>query len=127
MRSLTKLQVSDQSGQQLLIRLCTKLLGISVLPTSGSRGCTAAVVELVFNADLVADEKNSELGSQTVPVYRGEVEFIRLEDWKKELRLLVDECSTQDKQVYALPPDADRQPDAAAAWQKIDQVYGKGE
>lgn len=81
----------------------------------------------MFNSDLVADENNSELGTQTVPVYRGEVEFIRLEDWQKELRLLVEECSTQEKQVYARTPDADRQPDAAAAWQKIDQVYGKGE
>lgn len=65
----------------------------AVLPTSGSRGCTAAVVELVFHSELLAkdnatnndDENVSDVAEQpTVPVYRGEVEFITLEDWRKE-------------------------------------------
>lgn len=73
----------------------------AVLPTSGSRGCTAAVVELVFhsellekakhdshNANVSADEPGvrvyANTGSATVPVYRGEVELITLEDWRKE-------------------------------------------
>ena len=60
----------------------------AVLPTSGSRGCTAAVVELLYNADLMKEvEGNGEdpaADPATVPVYRGEVEFITLEDWRKE-------------------------------------------
>ena len=47
----------------------------SVLPTSGSRGCTAAVVELAFNSDLM-EEANQ---GNSVSVYKGVVEFIRLE------------------------------------------------
>jgi hypothetical protein len=94
----------------------------SVLPTSGSRGCTAAVVELRFNKELL-----QPVGDKMPPVYKGEVEFITLQEWGAELKLLLAECSTQeDKTIYARVPDAQRQPDAAAAWQKIDQVYGRG-
>jgi hypothetical protein len=97
----------------------------AVLPTSGSRGCTAAVVELVFHWDLLkADAASND--DNTIPVYQGEVEFIKLADWEKELKVLVDECSTQEKTIYARPPEAERQADAAAAWQKINQVYGRG-
>ena len=115
----------------------------AVLPTSGSRGCTAAVVELVFNSDLVPEEtsKNGAADGEVLTeatltadvtqqqqthVYRGEVEFITLEDWRKELKTLVDEVSTQEKTIYALVPEESAAPDAAAAWQKIEQVYGKG-
>jgi len=94
----------------------------SVLPTSGSRGCTAAVVELRINPLL-----NNNESSSSVPVYCGKVEFMKLEDWGKELTVLVDECCTHDsKTVYARPPMADTQPDAAAAWSKLNQVYGDG-
>jgi hypothetical protein len=93
----------------------------SVLPTSGSRGCTATVVELRFNKAL-----HTNLSPSTsVPVYKGEVEFITLLEWRTELKLLVEECCTNDeKKVYIMEPQAERQPDAAAAWSKIDQVYG---
>ena len=93
-----------------------------MLPTSGSRGCTAAVVELRFNTDLeeVPD------GAVEVPVYRGEVEFMTRQEWVDELKILVDECSTQEKTVYAREPDPQSAAEAAAAWAKIDQVYGKG-
>ena len=92
----------------------------SVLPTSGSRGCTAAVVELKFNNDL-------KHATSTVPAYKGEVEFITLQEWAVELKLLIGECSTmEEKKIYARCPEEARQPDAAAAWSKIDQVYGRG-
>ena len=45
------------------------------LPTSGSRGCTAAVVELVYNSELVNESTHPD---EKVPVYKGEVEFITL-------------------------------------------------
>eukprot|EP00536_Pseudo-nitzschia_multiseries_P011811 jgi/Psemu1/289916/fgenesh1_pg.422_\ len=107
----------------------------AVLPTSGSRGCTAAVVELTYNRDLLQDpvghagpppSTNPVPDNKKVPVYKGKVEFMKLEDWTTELKFLVDECSTQDKLVYARCPEEQRQPDAAAAWAKIDQVYGRG-
>lgn len=96
----------------------------AVLPTSGSRGCTAAVVELVYHSELAAEPEEGA-PPRTVPVYQGAVEFMTLEDWKKELKILVEECSTQEKVIYAQPPDETRAATAAAAWQKIEQVYGK--
>ena len=78
-------------------------------------------MELVYNSELVNESTHPD---EKVPVYKGEVEFITLEDWRKELKVLVEECSTQDKTVYARPPQPDAMPDAAAAWQKIEQVYG---
>ncbi|KAL3913266.1 MAG: hypothetical protein SGILL_006560 [Bacillariaceae sp.] len=59
-------------------------------------------------------------------VYKGQVEFIKLQDWLDELQVLIDECSTHQSTIYALKPDESRQPDAAAAWAKINQVYGSG-
>lgn len=83
----------------------------SVLPTSGSRGCTAAVVELRFNKEL-----QTMNDTDTIWAYKGEVEFIRLEEWTSELNLLVTECSTAEKSIYARRPESDNMPDAAAAW-----------
>lgn len=60
-------------------------------------------------------------------MYKGTVDFITLQEWQTELNILVQECSTLDsKTIYARPPESDRQPDAAAAWSKINQVYGQG-
>lgn len=90
----------------------------SILPTSGSRGCTAAVVELRFNTDL--KQQAIEGGA---PVYKGEVEFMSLSEWHTELKVLVEECSTHDdKKIYARTPDNKSQPEAAFAWSKINQV-----
>ena len=97
----------------------------NVLPTSGSRGCTAAVVELTYNKAMTEKDKRGDAESndveetKEVPVYRGVVEFIALSDWQKELKILVDECSTQEKSIYAMPPIEENMPDAAAAWQKL--------
>jgi hypothetical protein len=106
----------------------------AVLPTSGSRGCTAAVVELTYNRDLIEDttlakSKTSSIANNAgkkIPVYKGKVEFIKLEEWRAELKLLVDECSTKERTIYIRCPEEKNQPDAAAAWAKIDQVYGRG-
>lgn len=86
----------------------------AVLPTSGSRGCTAAVVELSFNQELADRPANAE----KVSVYRGRVEFIKPQDWEAELRVLVDECSTQEKHVYVRRPEPESAPDAHAAWER---------
>ena len=51
----------------------------SVLPTSGSRGCTAAVIELAFNSALLGENQDGGAeGTQEVAVYRGEVEFMKV-------------------------------------------------
>jgi ATPase subunit of ABC transporter with duplicated ATPase domains len=60
----------------------------AVLPTSGSRGCTAAVVELTYNRDLVQDAAQTASAASVIvsnvakkiPVYKGKVEFIKMED-----------------------------------------------
>jgi hypothetical protein len=98
----------------------------AVLPTSGSRGCTATVVELVFHSELTKQVDNdAPQQEKMIPVYQGTVEFITLADWQKELKILVDECSTQNETICQRPPIEASQPAAAAAWQKIEQVYGK--
>jgi ABC-type glutathione transport system ATPase component len=101
----------------------------AVLPTSGSRGCTAAVVELRFNSDLTMKEQPKQATAtatatvERVAVYKGEVEFMTLAEWGHELKILIDECSThEEKTIYARPPDDQRQPDAAAAWGKYNAV-----
>jgi hypothetical protein len=97
-----------------------------VLPTSGSRGCTATVVELRFNQDL-ANPPEGGGADKKIFAYKGKVEFIRPQDWEAELRVLIDECSTQEsKTIYAHPPNPQSAPDASAAWAKINQVYGAG-
>lgn len=100
----------------------------AVLPTSGSRGCTAAVVELTYNRALCPSTtgEGGTAPEDKVPIYKGKVEFMKLSDWLEELKLLVDECSTQNQTIYARPPEEQNQPDAAAGWAKIDQVYGRG-
>ena len=69
------------------------------------------------------------LDQQEVSVYQGTVEFIRPDDWITELQTLLDECSTNEEDgneptIYAIPPDRQKRPEAAAAWAKINQVYG---
>ena len=94
----------------------------SILPTSGSRGCTAAVVELRYNTDLQQQGFQGERA-----VYKGTVEFMTLAEWHAELKILVEECAThEEKRIYANTPDSQNQPDAAVAWSKINQVYGHG-
>ena len=92
----------------------------SVLPTSGSRGCTAAVVELAFNGALLEAPEVDE-AKVPVPVYYGEVEFMKKDDWDKELKLLCKECVTDKGQLYTKKPNEKVQPAACAAWEKINQ------
>lgn len=58
-------------------------------------------------------------------MYRGKIEFMKPKDWEAELRVLLDECSTQEKIMYQRRPAPQSSPDAIAAWDKIDQVYGR--
>lgn len=94
----------------------------SVLPTSGSRGCTAAAVQLVYNSSLVQEKpQDTPQEEKEVPVYLGEVEFMKKEDWENELRLLVQECCTDKGRLYRAKPNEKSMPAAASAWIKINQ------
>ena len=96
----------------------------SILPTSGSRGCTAAVVELRYNEQLKA--VGAEDSRNAAPVYTASVEFMKKEDWFAELKNLVNECSTREGTLYKKKPDPTRDENSHAAWGKIEQVYGRG-
>jgi len=56
----------------------TLLDEVKVLPTSGSQGCTATIVELQYNANLLLPTAELEGESETLntPVYKGKVQFI---------------------------------------------------
>lgn len=104
--------------------LLNALLGeASILPTSGSRGCTAAVVQLLYNTALA----HTSSGAQ-VPVYEGVVEFISREEWEAELQILIDECSTAEGNIYTMAPSESlgSAENLLEAWQKIETVYGQG-
>ena len=90
----------------------------SILPTSGSRGCTAAVIELRFNRELL------ECKDQAA-VYKGMIEFITLDDWKVELGLLIEECCDDTTDKVSLRVRTENE-EATSAWAKIDSVYGYG-
>jgi Dynamin family len=90
----------------------------NILPTSSSRGCTAAVVELKYNQDLIRSKGD-------VDVYKGNIEFISLQDWKDELELLIEDCCDDESgKVCSLKREESEE--ARASWSKIDAVYGKG-
>jgi hypothetical protein len=90
----------------------------SVLPTSGSQGCTAAPIELRFNSAL---QQTTE-GLSGLHVYTARVEFISQDDWDRELpRLVADICSNEDS-FHGKP----RSDEGKEAWQKLEHVYGSG-
>jgi hypothetical protein len=93
---------------------------------------SSAVVELRFNQQLLVQAEQVAVAASTakpgevqIPVYTGVVQFISLQEWAAELKLLLAECSThEEKTIYARVPEASRQPDAAAAWSKVNLIYG---
>ena len=88
----------------------------SLLPTSGSRGCTSTVVELNFNRDLLPSDSDIHTNVH-VPVYRAEIELISKEDWFDELSTLLEDC-TENGFIF-------KSKTGAASWSKIEEVYGK--
>jgi len=52
----------------------------SLIITGSMRACTAVVTEMSWNS---SEDKNAK--------YRAEIEFIKSEDWQKELSILFDE------------------------------------
>jgi energy-coupling factor transporter ATP-binding protein EcfA2 len=123
--------------------LLNALLGeASILPTSGSRGCTAAVVQLMYNSMLVSACDAADGGTTAaselhlpprcrcpdVPVYLGMVEFISKQEWEAELEILIDECCNAEGNLYSVAPSESlgSAENLLAAWQKVETVYGQG-
>jgi hypothetical protein len=106
--------------------LLNSILGeASILPTSGSRGCTACVCVMVFNDALTTSSGSLDFSPPETPVYRAEVEFMGMEEWVAELGTLVDACADSHGKIFPAPvPDTEEV--EHAAWQKIEQVYGRG-
>ena len=51
---------------------------------------------------------------------------MRKQDWEKELASLVQEVCSQEGTLYQRKPEAGRDDMGNAAWEKVEQVYGKG-
>jgi Dynamin family len=58
-------------------------------------------------------------------VYRGSVDFISLSEWNEELKILIGDCSSEHDGNISLRRREESE-DCAAAWSKIDAVYGLG-
>lgn len=83
-----------------------------LVPTNCMRACTAVVTELSYN-----------YSENPATKYRAEIEFIKPEDWRKELKLLFDEIFDESgeisKEVYSAESDA------GIAYAKVRAVYHK--
>ena len=79
-------------------------------PTNTMRACTAVVTELSYN-------------SSPDYAYRAEVEFINIEDWKKELTILFNDLIDENGNVSRDATKEDS--DASTAYAKIKAVYPK--
>ncbi|KAI4210125.1 MAG: hypothetical protein LQ351_007028 [Letrouitia transgressa] len=80
-----------------------------LVPTNCMRACTAVVTEISYNYEG--------------PPYRAEVEFIKLQDWEKELKTLFQDLLDGNGEVSRECYNADS--DAGIAYAKIKAVYPK--
>jgi len=83
-----------------------------LVPTNCMRACTAVVTEMSYN------DSNNEASR-----YRAEVEFIRPEDWRKELKIPFDEVFDDGGGVVREVSNPDSQ--TGIAYAKIRAVYHK--
>ncbi|KUJ22436.1 uncharacterized protein LY89DRAFT_714238 [Mollisia scopiformis] len=81
-----------------------------LLPTNCMRACTACVTEMSWNT---SDEENSR--------YRADIEFIKADDWKKDLELSLHELLDSNGQVSRDCTNAETE--AGVAYAKIKAVY----
>ncbi|KAL9037208.1 MAG: hypothetical protein Q9214_005802, partial [Letrouitia sp. 1 TL-2023] len=80
-----------------------------LVPTNCMRACTAVVTEISYNYEEIP--------------YRAEVEFIKLQDWEKELKTLFQDLLDGNGEVSRDCANADS--DAGIAYAKIKAVYPK--
>jgi GTPase SAR1 family protein len=83
-----------------------------LVPTNCMRACTAVVTELSYNESTDPAKK-----------YRAEIEFIKPDDWEKELRVLFAEIVDDRGQLSRDVSNQDSE--AAVAYSKIRAVYNK--
>jgi hypothetical protein len=83
-----------------------------LVPTNCMRACTAVVTELSWNDNEEPDQR-----------YRAEIEFIGRSDWKKELKILIQEFLTENGTLSR--EASDQNTDAGIAWAKFHAVYPK--
>ncbi|KAI4596491.1 hypothetical protein KJ359_005245 [Pestalotiopsis sp. 9143b] len=83
-----------------------------IVPTNCFRACTAVITELSYNHSELPEER-----------YRGEIEFVTLDDWRNELSHLKDDLLDSRGQLSKDASKADT--DAGVAWAKIKAVYPK--
>ncbi|PIB00380.1 hypothetical protein CB0940_01806 [Cercospora beticola] len=83
-----------------------------LVPTNCMRACTAVVTELSYNHST--DERAK---------YRAEIEFIKPEEWQKELNVLFQEAFDESGKVSAEVSNQDSE--AGVAYAKIRAVYFK--
>jgi Dynamin family len=83
-----------------------------LVPTNCMRACTAVVTELSWNP---SNNENAK--------YRAEIEFIKPEDWEKELRILFEELLDGSGKVSRDATNEDSE--AGIAYAKIKAVYPK--
>lgn len=81
-----------------------------LVPTNCMRACTAVVTELSWNDSDNERER-----------YRAEIEFIKPEDWEKELRTLFDDLLDSNGEISRECTNKDS--DAGVAYAKIKAVY----
>lgn len=83
-----------------------------LVPTNCMRACTAVVTELSYN-----------YSENPAAKYRAEIEFIKPEDWRKELTLLFreifDESGELSREIYSADSEA------GIAYAKVRAVYNK--
>lgn len=90
------------------------MLTDDILPTSGSRACTAAPCELRYNGALTSPGKEN-------PIYKCSVIFVTLQEWHDELTLLVDTCCGTSEILEEIK---ERRGIMFNAWSKLCQVFG---
>nr|OQO23405.1 hypothetical protein B0A51_11937 [Rachicladosporium sp. CCFEE 5018] len=83
-----------------------------LVPTNCVRACTAVVAEMSFNYSTAEGAR-----------YRAEIEFIRPEDWERELKILFKEIF--DHEGHILKEAHNPESDAGIAYAKIRAVYHK--
>ncbi|KAK7531727.1 uncharacterized protein J3D65DRAFT_124748 [Phyllosticta citribraziliensis] len=81
-----------------------------LVPTNCMRACTAVVTELSWN------ESNDDYSR-----YRAEIEFVKLEDWLKELQVLYSDLLDGSGKVSKECTNSEHE--AGVAWAKIKAVY----
>ncbi|KAG7055961.1 tat pathway signal sequence [Colletotrichum scovillei] len=81
-----------------------------LLPTNCLRACTASPTEISYN-----DSENPE------ELYRSEIEFISVEDWKKELKILFTDLLDDSGNISRECSNEDSE--AGIAYAKIKSVY----